>query len=87
METTIESKIKSFVYEKYGWNTVLEAIRIAEIQYWRTLHNMLIGSDKLDESIGIDIQEPLLAASIEYVYQNDRDLQDELDSILEDMGL
>lgn len=87
METTIESKIKSLVYEKYGWNTVLEAIRIAEIQYWRTLHNMLIGSDKLDESIGIDIQEPLLAASIEYVYQNDEELQKKLDLMLEEMGL
>lgn len=87
METTIESKIKSLVYEKYGWGVVLEAVRIAEIQYWRTIHNMLIGSDKLDESTGIDIQEPLLAATIEYIYQNDENLQDDLDSMLEDMGI
>ena len=87
METIIESKIKSLVYEKYGWNAVLEAIRIAEIQYWRTLHNMLIGSDKPDESIGVDIDEALLAGAIEYVYQNDRELQNRLDTILEEMGL
>lgn len=87
METIIDRKIKSLVYKKYGESEVLHAVQVAEASFWHSLHNMLIGSDKPDESIGVDIDEALLAGAIEYVYQNDRELQNRLDTILEGMGL
>lgn len=87
METLVERKIKALVFNKYGEKEVRNALKIAETHFWQILHNMLIGSDKMDESIGIDIEDTLLTAATEYVFENDRCLQAELDRILEDIGL
>jgi len=87
METTIDRKIKELVFKKYGETVVRNALKLAETRFWQTFHDMLIGSGKADESLGIDIEELLLTAGVEYLYQNDKELQNELDWFLEEMGL
>ena len=70
------SPTQQLVLNKYGWQTVGRRVTAETTAFWRNLHNYFLGSEVPDNS-DIDIDYLMYDAVLDYLYQNDVELQEE----------
>lgn len=62
--------IKQKVFNKFGQQKIEEVVMEALCCFWETIHNEFVGYEEPDNSIGIDIDQIVIDAVIEYIWQN-----------------
>lgn len=77
------SPTQQLVLNKYGWQTVGRRVTAETMAFWRNLHNYFLGSEVPDNS-DIDIDYLMYDAVLDYLYQNDVELQEEYEKELTD---
>lgn len=70
------SPTQQLVLNKYGWQTVGRRVTAETTAFWRNLHNYFLGSEVPDNS-DINIDYLMYDAVLDYLYQNDVELQEE----------
>ena len=77
------SLTQKLVLAKYGWETLGRRVDAATIHFWRDIHNYFLGSDVPDNS-DITINYLIYAAVLDYLFQNDTELQEEYEKEIVD---
>lgn len=77
------SPTQKLVLDKYGWDTLARRVNMATIHFWKDIHNYFLGSDVPDNS-DIDIDYLIYDAVLDYLYQNDEQLQEQYDKEIDD---
>ena len=62
--------IKQKVFDKFGQQKIERVVMDAQCCFWETIHNEFVGYYEPDCSIGIDIDQILIDATVEYIWQN-----------------
>lgn len=70
------SPTQQLVLNKYGWQTVERRVTAETTAFWRNLHNYFLGSEVPNNS-DINIDCLMYIAVLDYLYQNDVELQEE----------
>lgn len=63
-------KREQMVFGKFGQQKIERTIMDAQYVFWETIHNEFVGYYEPDCSIGIDIDQVLIDAVVEYIWQN-----------------
>lgn len=72
---------QQLVLNKYGWDTIGRKVSAATIHFWRDIHNYFLGSDVPNNS-EIDIDYLIYEAVLDYLFQNDTELQEDYEKEL-----
>lgn len=67
---------QKLVLDKYGWHSVGRVIDRLNRTFWRDIHLTFFSSDTPDNS-NIDTDIMLVDAVLDYIFQNDVELQEE----------
>lgn len=77
------SPTQQLVLNKYGWDTIERKVCAATIHFWRDIHNYFLGSYVPDNS-DINIDYLYYDAILDYLFQNDTELQEDYEKELEE---
>ena len=77
------SHTQKLVLDKYGWETIGRKVAMETRYFWRQIHGYFLGSDVPDNS-DIDIDYLIYGAVLDYLFQNDVELQEEYEKELAD---
>jgi len=77
------SPTQQLVLNKYGWQTVGRRVTAETTAFWRNLHNYFLGSEVPNNS-DINIDCLMYIAVLDYLYQNDVELQEEYEKEITD---
>ncbi len=72
------NKRQEMIVDKYGAERIEDAINDAQTDFWITIHNAFLMTDH-DES-SVDIDDEIFYAVLDYIFDNDVELQDKWDA-------
>ena len=77
------SPTQQLVLNKYGWDTIGRKVAFETRMFWRNIHDNFLGREVPDNS-DINIDCLMYIAVLDYLYQNDVELQEEYEKEIAD---